>query len=94
MAQVERLLVMTSMTVLMVVATMNLTGQIESKVGGAGVQRSCSSGGRSIAKRGGRHGADAPTFTLLMDLVLDIVLICPVALVVPTSGSTVPGEPV
>jgi hypothetical protein len=29
-----------------------------------------------------------------MDLVLDIVLICPVALVVPISGSTLPGEPV
>jgi len=32
MAQVELVLVMTSMTVLMVVATMNSTGQIESKV--------------------------------------------------------------
>jgi hypothetical protein len=71
----------------------NWTDRVEGS-GGAGVQGSRSNGGRSIAQRGGRRGADALTSTLLMDLVLDILLICPVALVVPISGSTVPGEPV
>ena len=40
----------------------------------------------------GRRGADALAATLLMDLVLDIVLICPAALVVPISGSTVANQ--
>ena len=71
----------------------NWTDRVDNS-GGAGVQGSRSNGGRSIAQRGGRRGADALTSTLLMDLVLDIVLIRPVALVVPISGSTGPGEPV
>ena len=94
MAQMKQVLVMTSMTVRIVVATVTSTGQRVDGSGGAGVQGSRSNGGRSIAQRGGRRSADVPTSTLLMDFVLDIVLICPVALVVPISGSTVPGEPV
>ena len=69
----------------------NWTDRVDNS-GGAGVQGSRSNGGRSIAQRGGRRGADA--LTSLMDLVLDIVLIRPVALVVLISGSTGPGEPV
>jgi hypothetical protein len=71
----------------------NWTNRVE-RSDGAGVQGSRSNGGRSIAQRGVRRGADALTATLLMDLVLDIFFICRVALVVPISASAVPSKPV